>query len=176
MYPSITQTVSRWSVKRSTKGIVVSQLFFEGPKNRNLTFCLWAFWFSPFLAGFLRRKSKKVSDCFYVITNCENPSRNPLQRACSGFLIAACVSKSCSKSRWWSLKIVPKAGYECTVQYTVKNRPMRAKESQDRNLMQLSEQYLELKSIFKEANKNLIFIFLLHKAGKKCTESTDLIV
>jgi hypothetical protein len=28
-----------------------------------------------------------------------NPSSNPLQRACSGFLIAACVFKSCSETR-----------------------------------------------------------------------------
>jgi hypothetical protein len=47
------------------------------------------------------------------ITNCKIPSSNPLQRVCSGFLIAACVSKSCSKTRLGNLKIVPKAGYEC---------------------------------------------------------------
>ncbi len=37
------------------------------------------------------------------------------------------------------------------VQYTGENQPMRAKESWNRNLIQLSEQSLELISIFKEA-------------------------
>jgi hypothetical protein len=40
------------------------------------------------------------------LTNRENPSCNPFQRACSGCLIAACVSKSCSDSRGVILKIV----------------------------------------------------------------------
>jgi hypothetical protein len=47
------------------------------------------------------------------LTNCKIPTGNPLQGACSGFLIAACLSKSCSVTR---LKIVPKAGYECTLE------------------------------------------------------------
>jgi hypothetical protein len=33
------------------------------------------------------------------LPNCEIPSNNPLQRACSGFLIAACAFKSCSETR-----------------------------------------------------------------------------
>jgi hypothetical protein len=32
------------------------------------------------------------------LTNCEHPSSNSLQRACSGFPIAACDSKSCIES------------------------------------------------------------------------------
>jgi hypothetical protein len=36
--------------------------------------------------------------------------------------------------------------------YTGKNRPMRAKESRNRNLMQLTEEILELLRVFKEAN------------------------
>jgi hypothetical protein len=32
------------------------------------------------------------------LTNCDNPSSNSLQRACSGFPIAACDSKSCIES------------------------------------------------------------------------------
>jgi hypothetical protein len=46
--------------------------------------------------------------------------------------------------------------------YTGENQPMRAKESWNRNLMQLSEQSLELISIFKEA-----YNFLLNMAVKK---------
>jgi hypothetical protein len=34
-----------------------------------------------------------------LITNCEMPSSNRLQKACSGFLIAACVPKSSSVTR-----------------------------------------------------------------------------
>jgi hypothetical protein len=46
------------------------------------------------------------------------------------------------------------------------NRPIREKESQNRNLMQLSEQSLEEISVFKEASINVIFISLFNKAGK----------
>jgi hypothetical protein len=65
------------------------------------------------------------------LTNCEIPSSNPLQKACSGLLIAACSFKLVPK-------MVPKAGYECTLE---KNLPMRVKESLNRNLMWLSEQF-----------------------------------
>jgi hypothetical protein len=34
----------------------------------------------------------KVSACFFEITNSENPSSNPLQEACYGFHVAACVT------------------------------------------------------------------------------------
>jgi hypothetical protein len=40
-----------------------------------------------------------ISARFSEITNCEIPSSNPLQRACSGCLIAACAFKSCSETR-----------------------------------------------------------------------------
>jgi hypothetical protein len=46
--------------------------------------------------------------------------------------------------------------------YTGKNRPTRAKESLNRSLMQLTEQFLELGSGFKGASKNFILIFLLN--------------
>jgi hypothetical protein len=44
------------------------------------------------------------------LTNCTITSSNPLQRASSSFLKAACVSKSNSVIL---LKIVTKVGYEC---------------------------------------------------------------
>jgi hypothetical protein len=50
------------------------------------------------------------------LTNCEIPSSNPLQRACSGFLIADCALKSCPQNLPVVLKIVPKVGYECTLE------------------------------------------------------------
>ncbi len=71
------------------------------------------------------------------------------------------------------LKIVPKAGYECT---------MRAKESQNINLMRLSEQFLELVSISLKQAQTLYFLFSrtlqakILKTISECTESTDLIV
>jgi hypothetical protein len=45
------------------------------------------------------------------LTNCEIHNSNPLQRACSGFLITDCA---CNPPV--ILKIVPKAGYECTLE------------------------------------------------------------
>ncbi len=42
------------------------------------------------------------------LTHCEIPSIYPLHRSCSGFLIAACVSKSSSLTRLWSRKLFRK--------------------------------------------------------------------
>ncbi len=49
-------------------------------------------WFSQFQVNFLWRKSKLkfLLVSMKSLTNCEIHSSNPLQRACSGFLIAAC--------------------------------------------------------------------------------------
>ncbi len=73
-----------------------------------------------------------ILSCLFVkeiqvksLTNCEIPSSNPLQRACSGFLIAVCASKSCFRNPSVILKIVPKARYECSLE----NWPMRAKKA-----------------------------------------------
>ncbi len=52
------------------------------------------------------------------LTNCEIPSSNPFPGACSGFLISACVSKIVLKPALRPLKIVPKAGFECTLEKT----------------------------------------------------------
>jgi hypothetical protein len=49
--------------------------------------------------------------------------------------------------------------------YTGKNRPIRGKESRNRNLMRLSEQSFELVSVFKEASRHFYTIFLM--SGKK---------
>ncbi len=50
--------------------------------------------------------------------------------------------------------------------YTGENRKMREKESRKRNLIQLLEQSIELLSVFTEASRNLIIIFLLNQAKK----------
>ncbi len=81
------------------KGIVSpDEYFFEDPKIR---------WFSQFSVAFLWRKSKMkfLLASMKSLTNCEILSSNPLQRACSGFLIAACVLKSCSETRLWFWKL-----------------------------------------------------------------------
>jgi hypothetical protein len=89
------------------------EYFFEGPKNLNST---WhsAYDFHNFQLSFCEGNSKIKFLLASVksLINSEIPSGNPLQRACSGFLIAACVSKSCSVTRLWSWK----AGYECTLE------------------------------------------------------------
>ncbi len=48
------------------------------------------------------------------LTNCENPSRNPLQEACLGFSKAACDHERCSEIRQWSWKL--KAIHESTLE------------------------------------------------------------
>jgi hypothetical protein len=52
------------------------------------------------------------------------------------------------------------------VQCTEDNRPMRARESRNINLMLLSEQVLELVSVFKEASRNFLFIFFKTRQAK----------
>ncbi len=60
---------------------------------------------------------------------------------------AACDPENCSESRLWI--------------HSGKIRSMKANESRNINLMRLSEQLLEIVSVFNEASKNLTFIFLL---------------
>ncbi len=110
---------------------ITSWIFFEGPKIKTLLF-EWALMVSEFLAVFFCSKSKIkfLSASIKAFTNCKNPSSNPLQRACFGFLIAAGVSKSCSESRLWPWKL-----------YTGKNRPLNAKEVWNRNLMRLPNNF-----------------------------------
>ncbi len=62
-------------------------IFFEGPKNRSSTcFLNERLWFSRLLVVFLWRKSniKTLLVSLKSHTNCELPSSNLLQRACSG--------------------------------------------------------------------------------------------
>jgi hypothetical protein len=89
------------------KGIVSRDKYlFKGPKNSKQYFLNERLCFSQFSDVFLWRKSKMkfLLHSMKSLTNCEIHSRNPLQRACSGFLIAACAFKSC----YVILKIVRK--------------------------------------------------------------------
>jgi hypothetical protein len=47
---------------------------------------------------------------------------------------------------------------------TEENRPMTKREAGTELIMQLSGQFLEFVNVFKEANRNIIYIFLLKKA------------
>jgi hypothetical protein len=58
--------------------------------------------FKIFSCLFVKEIQIEVSACVYEITyysNCQFPSSIPIQSACSGFLIAACVAKSCCETR-----------------------------------------------------------------------------
>ncbi len=88
---------------------VTRRIFFWDPKNQNITLWMSADGFI-ILAVVLWRNSKMkfLLTSMKPLTNCENSSSNPLQRACSGFLMAACDSKSCSVSRLWFWKLFRK--------------------------------------------------------------------
>jgi hypothetical protein len=97
--------------------------------------------------------------CMKSLTNCEIPSSNPLQIACSGFLIAACA-----------FKVVPKPACDsenCSESrlgmYTRKNLPIRAKQSLNRNLMRISDQLLEWVSVFERSKQKLDFSLKLSR-------------
>ncbi len=101
IYPSITQTVSTWSIK----GIFVSRdEYFFGR-----SFYLELMVLTIFGRLFEKETKNKVflHASMKSFTNCETPSisSKPLQRACYDFLIATCVSKRCSESRLWSWKL-----------------------------------------------------------------------
>ncbi len=64
--------------------------------------------FTIFSCLFVKEIQNEVSAYFQKITNFETPSSNPLHRACSGFLIAACAFKSCSETRPWFWKLFRK--------------------------------------------------------------------
>ncbi len=82
------------------------------------------------------------------------------------------------------LKIVPEAGHDVHIgkidlQQRSKdgNISMEVKKSWTLILTQLSEQYLELVSVFKEASRDFMLLFISEKTTKKfrnhcaCTES-----
>ena len=52
------------------------------------------------------------------------------------------------------------------VQYTGGNRPKRVKESWNTNLVWLSEQFLEVISVFKDASRNLYLFFSTTRKAK----------
>ncbi len=84
----------------------------------------------------LWRKSKMLLLAFMKsLTNCEIPSSNPIQGACSGFLIAACIS--CSENLLWSWKLFrkPANNVQCTLEKL--DHRSKAKKSRKRHLMQL---------------------------------------
>ncbi len=91
----------------SFKGIVSrDENLFAGHKNQNSTFCMIADGFhNLWLSFFLTSKIKFLLASMKPLTNCKS-YRNPLQKVCFGFSIAVCDSKSCSKSRRRSCKLL----------------------------------------------------------------------
>ncbi len=87
------------------------------------------FWAPQFLVAFLLRKPKIESllASMKSVNYCKNSTSNPLPKACSGFPIAACDSRSCSESRPWSWKFSWKAANHD--KSTKENRQMRDTES-----------------------------------------------
>jgi hypothetical protein len=87
------------------------------------------------------------------LTTCENPSSNDLYGACSGFPTAACDSK----------KIVFKAAAMSVLWRKPTN------ESEGKTLKEIRCSFWNnlqfLVSVFKEASRNFILIFLFNKTG-----------
>ncbi len=91
------------------------------------------------------------------LTNCENPSCNPLHEAFYSFLIAACESKSCSKSRVTPWNCSERQPWMLFGEFP----PIRLKI---KKLMRLSWQSPELVSVFKEQAYIFYLYFLFIKA------------
>ncbi len=81
--------------------------FFEALKNQISTFCICADSFKIFFAALLWRNQKIKFWHAYMktLSNCENPSSNPLQTACCGIQEPTYDSVNCSVSRrgFWSV-------------------------------------------------------------------------
>ncbi len=90
------------------KGIVSRDEYFFEVLKIKIVLCEWALMIFTILAVVLWRNSKMkfLLTSIKSLTNCENSSSNPLKRACSGFLMAACDSKSCFVSGLWFWKPV----------------------------------------------------------------------
>ena len=116
-------------------------------------------WFSQFLIVFLWRKSKMkfLFASMKSLTNFEMPSNNPLQRACSSFLIAACVSKSCTITCLWSWKLFWKLAMNLHWKKLTKESKGKLERKFD-----LAFGTIFRISVFKEASINFILIFLLN--------------
>ncbi len=102
---------SAWNNRIYVKGIVSwDQYILEGPNAKTVLFDWALIWFLQFLVVLLWRKSKLkfLLASMKSLTNSEIPSSNFLRTSCSGVLIAACVSKSCSETRLWSWKLFRK--------------------------------------------------------------------
>jgi hypothetical protein len=131
---------------------------FEGPKNETVLF-EWALMVFTILDFFLWRKSKVkfLLASMKSLTNCDIPSSNPLQRYCSGFLIAACVPKGCSVNCLWSWKLLRKPAMN--VHWKKSTNESKGKPE---ICCGFWNNFLELVSVFKEESKNFLFLFLLN--------------
>ncbi len=104
------------------------------------------------------------------LSNSKKPSRHPLHEARSGLWLW----------KLWFWKLFQKS--DKTSLYADENRPVRVKESWNRNLMPPSKQSLELVRIFKEESGKLYLFFSLTrqhenlKTNYSCAEGNDLVL
>ncbi len=97
------------------KGIVSRKKYFLKVLKIKSVFFVWAQMVITLLSCLFEEKIKnKVS--IKSFNNSENPSRNTLQKACTGFQIAACGCKSCYESRYWLWKLSRKPATTFTLE------------------------------------------------------------
>jgi hypothetical protein len=119
-------------------------IFLEGPKNQNSTFWMnVAYGFDIFYCLFRLPWNHLLNVKILPVTR--------FTGLVPAFRSRLWTSKNCSESRPWM--------------YTREIQPMRVKKRRNRNLMRLTEQSLELGSVFKEESRNFTFIFLFNKPG-----------
>ncbi len=114
------------------------------------------------------------------LTNCEIPSSNPFSGACFGFLIAACVSKSCSETASDPENCYRKPAMNVHWKKSTnesKGKPEQKFDSPYGTIFIISQ-------CFQRSNKKLHINFSLERTRQAktlkticaCIESTDLIV
>jgi hypothetical protein len=97
------------------KGIVSREEYFLKVLKIKSVFFVWA---QMVITLFSCLFEEKIKNKVYIksFNNSENPSRNPLQEACTGFQIAACGCKSCYESRHWFWKLSRKPATTFTLE------------------------------------------------------------
>ncbi len=128
------------------------EYIFEDPKNQ-----MSAHGFHNFLLSFMKNIQNKVLlISLKSLTNCKNPSCNPLQEAFSRFLKAACDCKSGSKSRVWHWNCPERRLEMLSWEFP----PIRLKENW------FDAAYVTISGIsecFQRASINFLFIFSLYQ-------------
>jgi hypothetical protein len=77
---------------------------------------MWPLLVFTIFGCFFAEKIQFVLASLVSLTYAENPSSKPLQEDWSCFQVAACDSKSCSKSRLWFRKLLPMTALASTLE------------------------------------------------------------